>query len=684
LPYAFRRRRVAESAPTVVDAETGGAAEPGNVAPADQLNLRDSLPVVYDKMRTGIALARGTLALTCAASVLLDRRYRRRPRAHLAVGLVVAQWLHDDLALRSGREAALWRVRWLSPVLTALAQLSLPHLPSDREGSEINWFYGGGVWVAPAVALAGGRHAPVTASVSQFPLVWRAVRDPAFRAFAVGIHLSIGFLTVTARLLGDSGAHANAMFDRVAAERRDAAESEAAVASMREALGPAIDELEALEALLVAEPRSLVLERCRRLEERSRHLQLTRELRAGPVPSWDDRAARRELRIRMRRVAGVAYTSSFAWCVLDSVEGVRRGLISPARAAASTGLLFTLAGWGILDRGPMLTGVGTAATRGRTLLSGLLGGVISAELHRGAATPGFDTSVRDQVQLQSSALAASSRDLAWGQLISTTVGGWYEWRNLGRTERPAYAALILGYSWGLPQSLHLFLSGIWEAQRQNDLARRHQVESAARRGRAQGAEWAARASHDYVAQSLLHLQQHPDLDHDAALAVLGDARTKLEQALAQGTVEFASDLTEMLAECVHGYRVFGLEARLDVRSEDDLAPAANTLGEASGQALLLALNQGLGNVLAHSSDRHPTVEVTVNQGSAQLRLTNRTDTLAETDPEPGLGRGGYGLAAVEAAVAELGGRCELVVGREMTVFAVDLPVDAPMTPTGDG
>ena len=144
------------------------------------------------------------------------------------------------------------RVRRLSPVLTALAQLSLPHLPSDREGSEINWFYGGGVWVAPAVALAGGRHAPLTASVSQFPLVWRAVRDPAFRAFAVGIHLSIGFLTVTARLLGDSGAHANAMFDRVAAERRDAAESEAAVASMREALGPAVDELEALEALLVA------------------------------------------------------------------------------------------------------------------------------------------------------------------------------------------------------------------------------------------------------------------------------------------------------------------------------------------------------------------------------------------------------------------------------------------------
>ena len=108
--------------------------------------------------------------------------------------------------------------------------------------------------------------------------------------------------------------------------------------------------------------RSLVLDRGRWLEERSRRLQSGQELRAvSPVPAWDDGAARRELRIRMRRVAGVAYTSSFAWCVLASVEGVRRGLISPARAAASTGLLFTLAGWGILDRGPMLTGVGTAA-----------------------------------------------------------------------------------------------------------------------------------------------------------------------------------------------------------------------------------------------------------------------------------------------------------------------------------
>lgn len=647
-------------------------------------NLRDSLPVVYDKMRTAIALARGTLALTCAASVLFDPRYRRRPRAHLAVGLAVAQLVHDDLALRSGREAALWRVRWLSPALTALAQISLPRLASAGSDGATNWFYAGGVWVAPAVALAGGRGAPLAGSASQIPLIWRAVREPEFRAYAVGNHLSVGFLTVAARLLGESGAHANAMFDRVAAERRDAAETEATVASMRGALVPAIDELEALEATLATEPRSVLLEHCRRLEERSRPLQLGGDLRAvGPVASWDERAAHRELRTRMRRVAGVAYLASLTWCALDSAEGVRRGLISPARAAASTGLLVALAGWGILDRGPMLTGVGTTASRGRTLLSGLLGGAISAELHRGAVGLGFDTSVRDQVQLQSSALAASPQELAWGQLISSALGGWFEWGNLSRNERPAYAALILGYSWGLPQSLHLFLSGIWEAQRQSDDARRTQVELAAQRGLAQGAEWAARASHDYVAQSLLHLQRHPDLNDDSVVGVLRDARTKLEQALDPATAEFRSDVAEVLTECLRGYRVFGVEAELAVRPADQFSRSPVTLDGARAQALLLALNQGLSNVLAHSEDRHPVAELTIDRGSAHLSVTNLTDAPAASGQDRRSTGGGFGLATLDAAVGELGGRCELTVGPDTTVLVVDLPDRLPeLAPQG--
>lgn len=300
---------------------------------------------------------------------------------------------------------------------------------------------------------------------------------------------------------------------------------------MREALGPAIDELEALEALLVAEPRSLVLERCRRLEERSRHLQLKRELRAGPVPSWDDRAARRELRIRMRRVADCGLHLQL--CV---VRPGQRGGRSP-RAHLPSGR----------PRPPacclLLWPDGGSSTGGRCLPGSVQRRPRPHAAERAAGRrdlrrsycqrprPGSTPRLRDQVQLQSSTLAASSRDLAWGQLISTTVGGWYEWRNLGRTERPAYAALILGYSWGLPQSLHLFLSGIWEAQRPE----RSRPTPSGRVGRPTGTSPGCRmggANHDYVAQSLLHLQQHPDLDHDAALAVLGDARTKLEQALA--------------------------------------------------------------------------------------------------------------------------------------------------------
>lgn len=684
---AFRGRRAATFALAPVD-PAAMAPDPGSDVVTEgvigQPNLRDSLPVVYHRARSAISLARGTLALTCAASVLLDRRYRRSPRANLGAGLMVAQWVHDDLALRSGREAALRRVRWLSPAVAAVAQLSLPQTASSSDGGAANWFYLNGVWVGPSVALAGGRRSALVASATQLPLIWRAVRDANYRTYAVGNQLSIGLLAVVGRLFGESGAQAHAMFERVAAERRDAAESEAAVASMRAALGPAVEHLVALEATLLSEPRSAVLEECRRLERWSRSLQFRNERRAtGLEWRWDDREARSELATRMRRVAAVAYLSSLMWCALANAEAVRRGLVSRERAVITSSLLFGLAAWGIIDRGPLLTGVATPVSRSRTLWIGLVGGVMSAELHRGAVSPGFDTSVRNQVQLQAAAMAASPWELGLGQLISTAVGGWFEWSNISNENRPAYAAQIIGYSWGLPQAIHLFLSGLWEAQRQSDEARRSQAELASQRGLAQGAEWAARASHDYVAQSLLYLQRHPDLDADSVLAVLSDARTNLEQALDPAKPASHQGVTEGLAECLQGYRVFGLEAAMSVRfSEGDARPASPSgPDEAVTQALLLALNQGLSNVLAHSEDRCPTVELILASGSARLSVTNRTaDAAGQPDRGRSSGRGGYGLGAVEAAVTELDGRCEFSVGPTEAVLTVDLPT-GPL-PTG--
>lgn len=640
-------------------------------------SLQESLPSVYRRARGAVALGRGTLALTCAASVLLDRRHRRSLRAHLAVGCAVAQLVHDDLALRSGDEAALRRVRWVSPLLTALTQLGLPQRPSDTDGGASNWFYSGGIWVAPAVALAGGRFAPFVASASQLPLMRRAVRDPRYRPFVVGNHLSVGFLTVAIKLLGAAGANANATLDRVAAERRDVAESEAAVASMRAALAPAIEAVGGLEAKLASAPRSVVLEECRLLEQRSRSVQRHSRLQvASAGPLWDEREARRELEHRMRMVAGVAYVASLTWTALDNAEATRRKLISPTRGALATGAMIALAWWGMVDRGPMLTGVGTTVSRGRTLLSGLLGGAISAELHRSAVSPGFDTSLRDQVQLQSTALAASPWELALGQLLSTTLGGWFEWRNLGRDDRPAYAALIIGYSWGLPQALHLVLSGVWDAQRQNDEARRSRLELAAERGRARGAEWATRASHDYVAQSLLYLQRHPQLDDAAVRAVIRDAVTNLERALDPEPAPPRRDLADVLAECAEGYRLFGLDVRVSVganeRWQQDLASTiASSLDEAGDRTLVMAVNQGLSNVLAHSVDTRPTVELVMTGDGIRLQVVNRTDAGLHRGGGPQ--EGGYGLRALAAAVDDLDGRCDLRIGASTTVLTVDLP-----------
>lgn len=627
-------------------------------------------------MRRGIAVARGALALTGVLQVLADRRYRKRPAAHLAVGLAIAQLVHDDLAFRSGDAISLRRARWLSPTVTALIQVVFPQLPSDNRTGSGTWIYNGGIWVAPAVALAGGRWGPVAGSVSQLPQAARAVRSPELRAYLLGNHLSVGFLTIAFKLLGESGTQAKTLFDQVGEERRASAESEAAVASLRQGLIPALAGIDELIPKVQSAGRSEWLGECRQLEDAARSLQqgggdadATRKL-VNRLPQWDADVARDELAKRMRRVAGVAYGASTLWCGVACVEAARRGLIGRWSVVAATGLSAGLSAWGMLDRGPMLTGERAALRTGRSILNGVLGGGLSAALHRSASSPGFDTSVRDQIQVQGSALANSASEVAVSWTLSTAIGGYFEFANTRVEERPALVALTAGYSWGVPQALHLLLSGIWDAQREADQLRSTQVDLAARRGQELGAEWAARASHDYVAQSLLYLRRNPELAEQMVLAVLRDARTKLEQALNPQEAPTRRDIVEVVAECVGGYTVFGLHAELAHRSSDEAGPKWQ-VDDVIIRALLLGVNQGLSNVLAHSQDTRPLVELTSIADGVRLRIINQTATEPLSDAQSS--GSGFGLKALNDAVGDLGGRCDFSVDGSLAVLKVEFP-----------
>lgn len=58
----------------------------------------------------------------------------------------------------------------------------------------------------------------------------------------------------------------------------------------------------------------------------------------------------------MRMVAGVAYVASLTWTALDNAEATRRQADLANVGALATGAMIALAWWGMVDRGPMLTG----------------------------------------------------------------------------------------------------------------------------------------------------------------------------------------------------------------------------------------------------------------------------------------------------------------------------------------
>lgn len=176
------------------------------------------------------------------------------------------------------------------------------------------------------------------------------------------------------------------------------------------------------------------------------------------------------------------------------------------------------------------------------------------------------------------------------------------------------------------------------------------------------------ALHDHGVQTLRYLARQQDLPLvqrlevlDRAIAELSSVATPREDHRGQSDISWEA-VQLSVRECADGYRRFGLVPQWTPAND---LPSVDRQTQA---ALIGALNQALSNVLAHTEDRSPRVEMGLVGQQLELIVSNDSTT-----PFRG-GRRGFGLSHVEATLAEVGGSLSWDLAERRTRLRVRCPL----------
>lgn len=175
------------------------------------------------------------------------------------------------------------------------------------------------------------------------------------------------------------------------------------------------------------------------------------------------------------------------------------------------------------------------------------------------------------------------------------------------------------------------------------------------------------ALHDHGVQTLRYLARHDNLPVEQRTAVLDRAIAELSSVVRPGEQRRGRpDLGSALSECVDGYRRFGLDPTL----ETTLGPTNGVLDGRLLDDWVIhdAVNQGLSNVLAHSSDRRPSVRVTADRRQLLVAVANTTKSV------PAAPTLGFGLGQLDGRVRGCGGTLRLDTQAGVTTLTVMLPL----------
>lgn len=614
------------------------------------------LPTDIDvTMRLSILTARAGLCVSGLGVVLGLKDLRRQPRSYLTLAILVGQALADDHLWRGeGRRREL--AGTLSPWLSLGAGFALPNVPgSGRYGFHSMWNQNHAIWAGVVAANTKERRTDLTDFVvAHGHLLWSIRSNPRAIHHAFGSVLCQLFLNSGVRILQDDAAEAADHLDRLA-ELRSAAERAAETESVISAtIKPHRIRLVDAAKSLTAGPdqiRPEVSDDLRRLSfdlriEMSELLTASESTtaRRGQVPAahgpTGDHRSEQWTSGAMRRLSRVAYGASAVWCASIIALAIRSGWITRRQGALATAAALTMNAEALLHSPAAEMGTRPAATR--TVLHGLAALAMSRVVSgtKVERADGEAMGLRDNLMVQTAALSHSPTQILTTWLIAATNIP-RELRRVPPQNKVAYVGYNLGYGIALPLGLNLMLRGAWAAGQRSDQRRDERIEAQRRAGVEMGRRAATYAIHHHLLQSV-DLVLRSDMKRDDALRCIEESLTLLDEFLLD-PVEYrpTRSSAQIVSEICAGYERFGLRPKL--RAPLDLA-----LAPPSAIALARGLNEGLANVLRHSRDDSPGLDL---RGTRDRLVV----TLSNVSVIPDQRGAGSGLPAARRAVAECGG-----------------------------
>jgi two-component system sensor histidine kinase DesK len=190
----------------------------------------------------------------------------------------------------------------------------------------------------------------------------------------------------------------------------------------------------------------------------------------------------------------------------------------------------------------------------------------------------------------------------------------------------------------------------------------------------------ARDVHDLLGSSLSAVALKADLaqrllqrDPQRAQAELADAADLARRAMTEARSLSGEESDTSLAQELVSAR--SMLSAASIRT--DIAPFPGGLPARADAVLAIVVREAVTNVLRHSAARHCAISLSLDGGTASLRITNDGVTIpAGTEPGPGTGTG-TGIGNLSARVHALGGQFSATPdGPRGFGLAAEVPLDA--------
>lgn len=641
-----------------VDGSTGALDAPSTTAAEFEQRIRTQI-------HRSITIAHASTFVTGVISIVGSAHLRRHPRAWAALGVSAAQGVLARRSMARGDFETTY-VAAAHAVAAALNQELMPTIPDGVSKGERRWVRDQAVWLSAMGGAGKSRRPGLWTLVAHAPLLARAAAGEAPAASHVGGQaLWLAFLRTA---LTDALLRAPAVLsalDEHTEKARTHAEEQATRDALARSVTPLLDRMR------------LVRDAGSRLSAADRQTQC-REMLSEASDVCDQAASTMgaelrdtelyesmlsKLQRRSDRTNTVSYWAVAAGSLTNLYFDSRRGDVARWRLLVSAGITSGMSWYSLRNPSRFLSGELHPGSTPALVAQGLAGGS-SALVLRGAPGGCESFGNRELLTLTASGLGSHSRSVLVPWAISSAIGLRSLYQSVQPDEQVFLLAGTFGMEIGLPLALNHFLRGVMMTNEAAAASRERLVADARAAGTRRAMRWAQLAAHDYVKQTARYLLSHPEQAPEHVEEVLGDAIVQLEDALSSKFQQSPArtDVGTLISEIAEAYRRLSLDPVVHLELSGPLSPDVE-------RAVLTAVNQGLANVLAHTVDPVPVVQVRTADGGAEIAISNNPDWPAPPVSSPD----GTGFRLLDAALASVGGTRTLHTDERATVLRARIP-----------